>query len=207
MVSWGGRSEWQLLSENHTATVHHAIRGLLDFVIGDFVGDEKADVFYADGTTWWVSDGGTEPFTEYAASGYKRPDLLFGDFDGSGKTEAAGVVAGQWMFVPAKGTHQWTPLRPELTRTMAGLMAADFDGNGKTDIATFESGSGGVSMLVSRDGRGEWEPLNRNLTNIVAIGRFDNTPGADILIWNDNFWSALSKGSATAVRQSRQDMR
>jgi hypothetical protein len=89
MVSWGGRSDWQVLSENHGAAVNRAIRGMVDFVIGDFVGDRKADVFYADGTTWWVSDGGTGPFTEYATSSYKRPDLLFGDFDGSGKAEVA----------------------------------------------------------------------------------------------------------------------
>jgi hypothetical protein len=62
-------------------------------------------------------------------------------------------------------------------------------------------------MFVSRDGRGDWQRLNQNFANIVAIGRFDDTAGADILIWQDNFWAALSMESATAVRQSRQDMR
>jgi hypothetical protein len=206
MVSWGGRSDWQVLSENHGAAVNRAIRGMVDFVIGDFVGDRKADVFYADGTAWWVSDGGTGPFTEYATSSYKRPDLLFGDFDGSGKAEVAGVVAHQWMFVPANGPHQWRALRPQLTNTMAGLIAADFDGDGKTDIAQIVSGTG-VSMRVSHDARGDWQPLNNGLTGFVAIGRFDTTPGADILAWSDNFWKAMSNGSGTAQRQSRQDMR
>ena len=205
MVSWGGRSDWQLLAEHHGAEVNGAIRGMLDFVIGDFVGDKKADVFYADGTNWWVSEGGTGPFTFYATSSFKLPDLLFGDFDGDGKTDVAGVVANQWMFVPAKGPHQWTPLRSKLTNTMAGLIAADFDGNGKTDIAR---SIGGI-VDVSRDGTGDWERLNQLSSDrsIVAIGRFDDAPGADILIWNRNYLEALSGGSGAPARQSRQDMR
>jgi len=62
-------------------------------------------------------------------------------------------------------------------------------------------------MLVSRDGRAEWQVLNPSVANVVAIGRFDDKPGADILMWKDNFWQLLSKGSGPAIRQSRQDMR
>jgi hypothetical protein len=206
LVSWGGRSDWQLLSENHTGPVNHAIKGVLDFVIGNFVGDRKSDVFYADGTTWWVSDGGTQPFVEYATSSYKRPDLLFGDFDRSGKTEVAGVVAHQWMFVPANGVHQWTALRSELTATMDGLFAADFDSDGITDIARFNSGSL-PTMSVSRNGRGDWKTLNVGLKSFFAIGQFDDHLGADILTWSDDFWQILSSGTASPTRQSRQDMR
>ena len=209
MVSWGGRSDWQLLSENHRGAINNAIPipGMVDFVIGDFVGDGRSDVFFADGTSWWVSDGGAGPFTFYATSSYKLPDLLFGDFDGDGKTDVAGVVANQWMFVPAIGPHSWTPLRAELTNTMAGLIAADFDGNGKTDIAQFDTSTNPVSMRVSLDGRGDWQTLNFNIAPIVAIGRFDNAKGSDILVWTGSYLSALSNGSGSATRQSRQDMR
>ena len=110
LVSWGGRSDWQLLSENNTQPLDRGINSMVDFTIGDFVGDRKADVFYTDGKTWWVSDGGTQPFAEYAASSYKKRDLLFGDFDRSGKTEVAGVVANQWMFVPANGVPPMDPV-------------------------------------------------------------------------------------------------
>jgi hypothetical protein len=207
MVSWGGRSDWELLSDNHGGAVNHAIPGMIDFVIGDFIGDGRSDVFYADGTSWWVSDGGAGPFTLYATSSYVLPDILFGDFDGDGKTDVAGVVADQWMFVPANGQHSWTPLRPELTKTMAGLIAADFDGNGKTDIAQFDTSTMPVTIRVSFDGKGDWQTLNIAPSSIAAIGRFDNARGADILIWTDNYLSALSSGSGSAARQSRQDMR
>ena len=180
---------------------------MIDFVIGDFVGDGRSDVFFADGTSWWVSDGGAGPFTFYATSSYKLPDILFGDFDGDGKTDVAGVVANQWMFVPAIGPHSWTPLRAELTNTMAGLIAADFDGNGKTDIAQFDTSTNPVSMRVSFDGRGDWQTLNVNTAPIVAIGRFDNAKGSDILVWTGSYLSALSHGSGSVTRQSRQDMR
>lgn len=207
MVSWGGRSDWQLLSENHGGAVNKAPAGIVDFVIGDFVGDGRSDVFYADGKEWWVSDGGAGPFTFYATSSYKRPDILFGDFDGDGKTDVAGVVANQWMFVPANGPHSWTPLRAELTKTMSGLIVADFDGNGKTDIAQFDTSTNPVSMRISFDGRGDWQTLNPNAPSIVAIGRFDNKKGSDILIWTGSYLSVLSNGAGSAARQSRQDMR
>ena len=31
--------------------------GVVSYVIGDFVGDKRADVLFADGQTWGVSDG------------------------------------------------------------------------------------------------------------------------------------------------------
>jgi hypothetical protein len=211
LVSWGGRSDWQSLSDNHGgAAINPAnTKQMVDFAIGDFVGDGRSDVFYADGKSWWVSDGGVGPLTFYATSSYKLPDILFGDFDGDGKTDVAGVVDHQWMFVPANGPHSWTPLRAELTNTMAGLIAADFDGDGKTDIAQLNTSANLTSMRVSVDGRGDWQPLNRNTTpsSIVAVGRFDNAKGSDILIWTGSFLSVLSHGSGSAIRQSRQDMR
>jgi hypothetical protein len=214
-VSWAGRSDWQLLSRNHrvnmSAPCHIAgpdnttavCNEPADFVIGHFVSDKRADVFFADGQNWWISAGGTAPFELYATSSFKRQDLAFGDFDGGGKTEVVGVVDNQWMYVPS-GSRQWTPLRSKLTNSMKGLIVADFDGNRIADIA-----SGDFLGDVSLDGRGDFHPNGGlfHLTDAIALGRFDDRPGTDVLIWQGNFWALTSYYVRDPQRQSRQDMR
>lgn len=49
--------------------------------------------------------------------------------------------------------------------------------------------------------------LNMGIRSFFAIGQFDDNRGADILTWSNNFWQALSSGSGSPKRQSRQDMR
>jgi hypothetical protein len=205
MVSWGGRSPWQVLSTNHNANVGPPNRGILDFAIGDFVGDKRADVFYADGANWWVSDGGVAPFKLYASSSFLREDLGFGDFDGDGKMDVVGVVDNQWMFTPSGGSHQWTPLRSKLTNTIKGLVVADFDGDGKADIAGLVSNV----WKMSKGGTDDWTtvPGLSSLSNAIAIGRFDDQAGADVLTWNNDLFNLSSYFVATPQRQSRQGMR
>jgi hypothetical protein len=131
-VSWGGRSDWQLLSSNHRVNMMQLPdpdigppdHGLVNFVIGHFVSDKRADVFFADGRNWWVSAGGTAPFELYFTSPLKREDLAFGDFDGGGRTEVTGVekdvVTGDnlWMYVTSQAPRQWTPLRSAYTMSL-----------------------------------------------------------------------------------------
>jgi hypothetical protein len=207
-VSWGGRSEWQLLSSHHRTNMSKPDRGIVDFVIGDFVGDKRADVFFADGQNWWVSDGGTAPFELYATSSFVGQDLIFGNFDSSGKMEVASVVANQWMFVPSQGPHQWTPLRPKLSNTMKGLIAADFNGDGITDIALPDPNFPWI-WGVSLSGRGNFQPVVGlgALPSSIALGRFDDKAGADVLVWQENIWALTSFFVGFPQRQSRQDMR
>jgi hypothetical protein len=43
----------------HCGATSHT--GIKDFSIGNFVSDNRADVFFADGRNWWVSQGGVSP--------------------------------------------------------------------------------------------------------------------------------------------------
>jgi hypothetical protein len=215
MVSWGGRSPWQVLSDRSsdwnppgTGDGSHSI---MDFVVGDFVGDNRADIFYADGTNWYVSDGAVGPFVRYATSSFRIGDLLFGHFDkahlNDPKTDIVGVENNQWSIVFAHGPHSWQPLRAKLTNTMSGLIAADLDGDGLDDIVML---SGGIWQM-SKDGVSGWTPL-RAEDSYAAVGRFDTSRprGADILTWgsnSDNSLYIISAGIAVPKQQSRQDMR
>ena len=185
-------------------------RGISEFIIGDFVGDNRADVFFADGQTWWVSDGGTAPFVPYASSSFKRRDLAFGKFDGSGKTEVAGVVANQWMFVPANGPHQWTPLRSKLYNTMNGLIVADFDGDGISDIAmpTIDKSDPSQPKTVWGVSLGGRDDSSRSRTASASqrdcARPLRRSRGLDALVWQGNSWDLTSyyvaspqKGRAT----------
>jgi hypothetical protein len=212
MVSWGGRSPWQLLS-NRSADWSQpgsggGSHGMLDLAVGDFVGDKRADVFYADGVNWYVSDGGVGPLVLYASSSFRIPDIAFGHFDkdhiNDPKTDVVGSVDNQWMAVFAHGEHIWKPLRSALTNTMAGLVVADFDGDGLDDIAMV----GASQWKVSKDGVDDWTPLY-TATNFLAAGRFDQqrSRGSDILTWNGNGVDMLPEGTGAPQQQSRQNMR
>jgi FG-GAP-like repeat len=202
LVSWGGVSDWEKINES--------VERMTDFVIGDFVGDRRADVFFANGDQWFVSDGAVGPFVPYATSSYRKSDLLFGDFDGDGKTDVMGIVANQWMFVPAAGEHKWTLLGPKFADSLNGLIVANFNGQGHDDIARFVPVQvGAYELQVSYEGTSNWQTI-RSLpsgTSFAGLGRFDDQPGADFLIWADNYLQILSSGTGQAQRHSRQDMR
>jgi len=210
MVSWGGRTPWVRLSNRHNDWLApgtgNGSHSMFDFYIGDFVGDNRADVFYADGTNWYVSDAGVGPFVLYAVSGFQIPDLAFGHFDpnvsSSPKTDVVGVVANQWMAVFARQEHAWKPLRPKLTDTMAGLFVADFNGDHIDDIAQI-----GGFYRVSINGAGGWTALGCGFNPPVAVGQFDGLGGADILGWGGNELQICPSGTGPSQQRSRQDMR
>ncbi len=206
MVSWGGISPWEKINSSKWR--------MRDFVIGDFVGDRRADVFFARGDQWFVSDAGRGPFVPYAASSFKKPDLAFGHFDGlkkfgnDEKTDVAGVVNNQWMAVYAQTDHVWKPFRPgpAPTKTMKGMIVADFDGDGSSDLAlAFPL----IGWRVSYGGEGPWLPLSPALGSgpFVAVGRFDDNKGADILVWDSRSLAIVPAGTGARHPWSRQDMK
>jgi hypothetical protein len=227
LVSWGGVSDWERLNVAPGPITDIAVGNF----VSDFTGDQRDDLFYADGARWLVSSGGAAPFVETQTSSYRVSDLRFGDFDGDGATDVFGVGPGTWR-VSYGAASFWTPLPVALTSDINGLIVADFDGDGRADVAkasnvnfTLNVASFTVNrwtLSISRGGATDWAshditqtgdctltlPLNSPL--VAGIGRVDGIPGADLLLWgakDGNNLCVVSGGVGAAQRQSAQDMR
>ena len=206
VVSWAGISDWQVI--NVTAGK------LEDIAVGDFDGDGFSDLFYANGTDWYVAPKGRN-WGYFATSVQRTPDLRFGDFNHDLRTDVFAHAAGGWSIVDHAG-GQWTPIGPARSTNTSELFVADFDGDGIADVArlTGAGSSGGVywvALQVSKGGTAAF--VNQGLFPLVAssgmpaIGRFDGSPGADLLWWLGQRWSIATGGTGTFVDSSRQDMR
>jgi hypothetical protein len=145
VISFGGISAWEVLNTDPTSGRLLLLpSAVTSMAVGDFDGDGHADIFYADGTTWWLSYGGNSPFLAVNTSSFRRQDVRFGDFDGDGATDVFGVVSnGQfntWSY-SGSAVGPWADgyLRPALTDTVDSLVVADFDGDGRADVATMSA--------------------------------------------------------------------
>jgi hypothetical protein len=191
MVSWGGLSTWELLNPNPTAgrltLLPSAVTAM---AVGDFDGNKLADIFWADGQTWWVSYGGTTAFQEVQTSSFHRSDLRFGDFNGDGRTDVFGISNTDWevSYAPFSGQglfSSWRPLRARLTNTVAGLVVADFNGDGHADVATDCDGS--KCWRISYRGFENWITIAQPASlsrDLAGVGHFRAAVPADVLTWN-----------------------
>jgi hypothetical protein len=216
VVSWGGISDWEILNSNP------APGAIGDMAAGNFVGDHRLDIFFADGHQWWVSDAGQAPFVPINTSSFRVPDLRFGDFDKDGKTDVFGVVTDAWR-ISRSGQSGWTFWRSKLTDTVHGLVVADFNGDGFADVAG--NCDRPACWRISFGGVEDWkyvsQPYGLVGPELAGIGRFLGNVGADVLSWNvsNPFWMCdvhvgqetelciSMRGTASVERYSRQDMR
>jgi hypothetical protein len=185
VVSWGGISDWEVLSDVA------APGAITDMAVGDFVGDQRSDIFFADGEQWYVSDGGQQPFQVTQTSHFRVKDLRFGDFDGDGKTDVFGVVSGKWQYSKS-AMGSWTPLQKALVTDINSLVVADFNGDGYADVGANCDEPG--CWRISYRGNAGWnyipQPFGLVGTPLAGVGRFLGHREADVLSWNviDPYW-------------------
>ena len=189
MVSWGGVSDWELLNP-YVSFSGSPADIVASMAVGDFTGDQRSDIFFADGTNWWLSDGGSTGFVQSQTSGYFVKDLRFGDFDGDGKTDVFGIVGGQWVYSKsAMGSWSSGVLQTALTSSVNGLVVADFNGDGLADVA-LACGGIGCGWKISYGGTQDWAQIFQGLSlsgPFAGAGYFRGKKGAmaaDILYWN-----------------------
>jgi hypothetical protein len=223
VISWGGVSGWEVLNDNPTAGRLTLLPSAVSaMAVGDFDGNKVADIFWADGHTWWVSYGGNTAFQEVQTSGFHRTDLRFGDFNADGRTDVFGISNTDWevSYAPASGQglfSSWTPLRKKLTDTVNDLVVADFNGDGHADVATDCSGCWQISFR----GIENWQTFSQPVSlsgDFAGVGHFRGAAPADVLTWNNSGKCDSSHGGDTqlcisvagfekAAHYSTQDMR
>jgi hypothetical protein len=195
---------------------------------GHFGGNMTADIFWADGHTWWVSYGGNTPFVEIQTSGFGISDLRFGDFNGDLKTDIFSVGSENWQvsYAPTSGHglfSSWQSLRKKLTDNARALVVADFDGDGVADVAT-DCSSG--CWQISYGGQAGWYKVSQPVSlsgDLAGVGHFVSPKATDVLTWNNLNPKGVAKcddshgqttqlcisvaAADTAAHYSSQDMR
>jgi hypothetical protein len=197
VVSWGGASDWEIINADPTGGQLLLLpSAVIAMATGDFYGDTRSDIFYADGTNWYVWDAGQGAQTFVQTSSFRTPDLRFGDFDADGKTDVFGVGNVNWQvsYAPTSGSglfSSWTPLQKKLTNTADGLLVGVFDDLGGADLVKPCDDPGDCAWEISPGGAGAWQKITQRnwgtTTSFVAAGHFLANRATDLITWNGIF--------------------
>jgi hypothetical protein len=154
---------------------------------------------------WFVSFGGGSFWRWRRFDSLAMSEILFGDFDGDGSTDALSTSGGQWR-VSRGARKDWERLNSSSV-TLSSLRTGDFDGNGRTDVFR----SNGSEWYVSWNGTSPWSWLNTSNVALTSL-RFADFNGdgrtdvfrADGSRWFVSWggttpWSQLNSSSFTAV--------
>jgi hypothetical protein len=168
-----------------------------EIAAGDFDGDGRTDVFVANGTAWFFSRAGQQPWELLHESTKLTGELAFADVDNDGVTDVLYRDGSGRLGYLKSGR---APLAALTTVPVAirDLRFVDFDGDGKTDI--FYTRANSWHVWYGRDR--QWtqtgssgEPLAKML-----FGEFDAVKGTDIAAAVNGGWSYSSASTAPWAR-------
>ncbi len=192
-VSFGGYSEWRLLSSGRTDRV-------ASLLFGDFDGDGRTDVVGKNGRNLMVSWGGISAWELLNAIDAPIADLAVGNFTGDARSDIFYANGRDW-YVADHGGGPFQPVNTSSFR-VRDLRFGDFDGDGSTDVLGVVAGA----WRVSYGAVSAWTLLRPRLTDTVndlIVADFDGDGRADIatserLAFNSPFWTWKFSSGGTA---------
>ena len=186
-MSSGGTDTWKKLNRRSPLS-----RNMDHLLVGDFDGDEVADIFRANGNNWVLFSGGKEEMEILeAAATIKAVNLKVGDFDGDGIADILNATGSVWRYASG-GKKPWIVLK-ENTAKLEKLHIGDFDGDGIDDIAIISS----QRVKYAARGTGDFQVVEGKTYHNYGflIGDFNGDGQADIFNGNGNNWRVLYSAS------------
>ena len=169
-----------------------------ELATGDFDGDGRTDIFVANGTAWYVSRGGVEPWQLLHPSDKRVRDLGFADMNGDGITDVVWRAPDGALGYLAGGFGAVVPLTTAPV-PMAELRFGDFDADGRTDI--FRREASGQWMIWYGRTR-DWAAAQSSSLPLKALrfGQFDGRPGTDVVAALSDQWAVSSSATTQWAR-------
>ncbi len=161
-----------------------------ELATGDFDGDRRADVFVANGTGWFFSRGGIQPWEYLRPSNKRVGELGFADIDNDGVTDVLyRDSAGKLGYVKSGSAAPVTPLT-SVPVALRDVRFGDFDGDRLTDM--FYTRRNQWQVWYGRTRR--WTPAQTSDKPISGLlfGEFDTVRGTDVVGINSSGWSLSS---------------
>ncbi|MEX2964269.1 hypothetical protein [Microbulbifer sp. TYP-18] len=178
MISESASKSWRMINASRIAKEN--------LRYGDFVGDEKIDVFTSFQGRWYVSDAGTKPWQPLAQSARAISDLRFADLIGDEKTDVFSIENGQWL-VSESAAKSWVSIANS-SYSLDDLVFANVISDAKDDVI-YMSGS----QWFATDGRqSSWTFLGASTVkpNDILVTDIIGANGDDFFMATGYRWYA-----------------